>query len=92
MFSFAGPIPKEVKKVVKKFVTQGGYKRKDIFFDDWSIPPCAEFTACCKVGVLCSQKLVFISSDFLDPNRRFSTLLEWDMLRHRDAKSVQIVL
>lgn len=93
MFSFAGSLREEVRKVAEYFVHKQ-MPAHSIFFDDWSIPRCAHLTNSCKVGIACSKLIVFlISSEFLKPERKLSTFLEWvDGIEGKDAKSVLVVL
>ena len=93
MFSFVGSLREEVREVAEYFVHKQ-MPALSIFFDDWSIPRCAHLTNSCKVGIACSKRIVFlISSEFLDPERKFSTFLEWvDGIKGKDPKSIVVVL
>jgi hypothetical protein len=94
MFSFAGSLRNEVRKVAEYFVQNGPIPPSSIFFDDWSIPRCGHLINCCKVGLVCSRKIVFfISYEFLDRNHKFSTFLEWvEGIKGKDSKSILAVL
>ena len=97
MFSFAGSLREEVRKVAFWLVENSKLRQEEIFFDDWSIPRCAPFDQCCKYAVSHSERIVFfVSDEFVEPERRRTAFAEWsDTLKRRShlvKDSVFIIL